>query len=337
MPDCREGHLVEVKYHHLSCGRHLHLPARKGIATTVLLVVVVIVIAVGAVGGYLALTSGGGSPASSTHSSTTHASSTTGTTTKPTSTEVPGGTTSTHSSSTTAVHSTTTTAAQTTTTTGVQSCSTTYTSGTGTQSSSSTIEENVIPLFQHLSNMTLTYSGASGGSNFDMRGSYAVQSAKTSGGITTYKVDINFNAGSGATDAIAWVQSNGNVIAIDMGGQNLTAPYAESTFLGFMSPFITEGAYMNQLQVYAGSIFQSSNQGTKTIGTVTLSVTEYTLKNTPQTFSDCGTSGSLNEYQLDLGQVQGTSYSVISYLHLNGTVDGQTTDMTIQVTWLARS
>ena len=297
-------------------------------ASSLLAVIVVIIIVAAAGAGYFALAGGKGS-------STTPSGSGTPTTSSSSTTQ--SGLTTTPSETTTSsqVRTTPTTTApqSTTTTTSAQSC--TYTGTTTGGSTAAEIQADIIPLFQQMSNMTMSYSGTYNGNSFSESGSYQVVSTSASGGVTTYKVNVDFNAGSYPAPASASVGSNGNVNWFDEFGNNPTGTNAENGFLGYMAPFLVEGAYKAQVQAYTGSGFTSSAKGPQTIGDVTLQVTEYTLKTTPESFTSCGVSGTLDTFQLNLGQTG--SFTIVSYLQIAGTVNGESVNLTIQVTWLASS
>ncbi|MDG7010900.1 MAG: hypothetical protein JRN57_02145 [Nitrososphaerota archaeon] len=294
---------------------------RRGIATVAIVVVIVVVIAAAGVGAYLVISSGGGNGSTTSHSTSTGL-----TTTRSTSTQ-----TQSQGQSTTQTTTQTTTQSTLTTSYNTQSCTVTGTATT-TQSTTDSIRLDVIPLFEQFTNMTMTYAGSTSSGNFSMTESYRVTSTSTSGGVTVYTVDLAYRVGGSVLNSSAAVDSNGNVLWVDEYGQNFTTN-AQQYFLGGISAFLIEGTYQGQLQAYTGSSFTSTSKGSQTIGSVSVQVTEYTLSSTPQTFTECGVSGSLSTYLLDVGQTT-SSFSFITYMHMVGTINGQSIDMTIQVTSL---
>ena len=63
-------------------------------------------------------------------------------------------------------------------------------------------------------------------------------------------------------------------------------------------------------------------------------VTSYTATNTPETFNECGNSFTINSFGLKVGAIQGTSVSLITYMHLDGVENGQSESFTIKLTWI---
>jgi len=312
---------------------------RPAIGTAIIVVVIVIIVAAAGVGVYLA-TSG---PSSSTTSSTTQSQQTTSSASLPTTSQASTSSSQSTSSSSTPTTQTTTTTSSTPTTQTTQTttgvvCSSTFTATTGSQNPAGTIQSNIIPLLQSFSNLSVTFSGTSNGTSYNERATYGVVSRSTSGGVTTYKMIVEFISGSTAENATAWVASDGTVPAVEQSGFNLTGSTAQEIVVGFMSPFTIDSNFVNELQVYTGSYFMSNGTFVQTFaGTngAVLHETSYVATSLPETFNQCGVSASLNAFHMDVAQLQGTSVYLVTLLHIDGTENGQNGDYTLQVNWAA--
>ena len=313
----------------ISDARWLDVNDRKAIGASVIAIVVVIVVVVAAGGIYLATQTGG--TTNTTSQGTTGQSTTSSHTTMQTTTQTTGSTEHTTTTQAHTTTTTTTTAVQTTTTTlSTYSCSSTYTSTSTTTGAAQTVQ-SVLPFFQSLSGMQVQYNGTSNGSSYNVVSSYNVIYASTSGGVTTYKVFISFNDGSSATNATAWVQSNGNVVALDFAGYNETGSMAGAALVGLMTPFTLEANYLGYIQVYTGTFYHSAGTSSVTLGTTTMTVTNYQANSLPETFSECGYTGTLDQFAMSVGTDPGTSFTLVTYLHISGTSDGTTGTFDIRV------
>ncbi|MDG6909424.1 MAG: hypothetical protein JRN08_03555 [Nitrososphaerota archaeon] len=301
---------------------------RKGIGASMVIAVLVILVVVAAGGIYLATQSGGGTPSSTTTTQST----TPPTTTSATTTTAPITTTSTTAMTSSAATTTTTSAQTTTTTQSTYSCSATYTSTTTTTTGAALTVQSVLPYFQSLSAMEVQWNGTSNGTPYNLEASYRVIYADTSAGMTTYKVEIDYYSSNGAPEnGTAWVQSNGNVTAVDFNGYNETGSMASSILVGLMTPFTVESSYVGYIEVYTGTYFHSSGTSTVTVGPTTMTVTNYQANNLPETYTECGYTGTLNSFSMSYGTVPGTSISLVTYLNFSGTSNGDSGDFTLRV------
>ena len=309
---------------------------RKGIAATILAIVIVIVVVVAAGGVYLATQSGGG--ASTTQTTTNQ--STTSTTKTAATTAQPTTTTTMPVQTTTQPQTTTTSPTQTTTEQSTYSCSVTYTSTTTSTTGASLTIQQVLPFFQSLSAMEVQWNGTGNGNSYNLDAKYNVVYADSSGGVTTYKVAIDFNDTTSHTaeTATAWIQSNGNVIAVDLGGYNETGSMASEVLVGLMTPFAEESIYLNYIEVYTGSsFFHSSGTSSVTLGPTTMTVTNYQANNLPETYTECGYTGTLNTFAMSVGTVPGTSINLVTYLNFSGTSNGDRGCFTIRVVSITKA
>jgi hypothetical protein len=181
--------------------------------------------------------------------------------------------------------------------------------------------------------MTISYNGTAG-TAFSMVTSYKVVSTSVSGGITTYKVNVTETlTGVITLSATAAVQSNGNVLWVDELGYNTTLN-AGTTFVGLMSPFLAETSLMGQTSLYTSSQFTASSPHSKTFGSTSMQVTDYSpATGLPLTLSGCGYTETISEFSLEVGTVPGTAVTLVTMMHLVATENGSTSiDFTIQVT-----
>lgn len=301
---------------------------RKAIGASLLAIVIVVVVAVAAGGIYFATQTGGGS---SNTTQTTTTQSTTSTTGPTQTTSHTTTTTAQQTTSTTPTHTTTTTSAQTTSSTlSTSSCSSTYTSTSTTTGAAQTVQ-SILPFFQSLKGMEIVYNGTDNGNSYNLDSQYTVIYADTSAGVTTYKVYISFNDGSSVANATAWVQSNGNVLALEIAGFNETGAVAGEALVSFMSAFTLESNYLGYVEVYTGSSFHSTGTSTVTLGPTTMTVTNYQANSLPETYTECGYTGSLTDFAMSVGTVPGTSITLVTNLHVSGTSNGDTGDFDIRV------
>jgi hypothetical protein len=148
---------------------------------------------------------------------------------------------------------------------------------------------------------------------------------------------IDFISGSTSENASVSVASNGTVSA-EVGGYPLPGSEAQALFVGYMAPFTIDSTFVNELQVYTGSYFMSNGTFIQTYaGTngAVLHETSYVAANLPETFSQCGVSATLNAFHMDVAQLQGTNVYIVTYLHLDGTSNGQNGDFTLDLNWAA--
>lgn len=321
---------------------------RSGIGTALIVAVVIIVVAAAGIGVYLATSSPSSSSTTTpsttqtpTQTQTTTSSSASLATTSQASTSssvLPASTTSTPaptSTQTTTTTSTTPSSQTTQTTTGV-ACTTTYTSTTAAQNPGASIQTDIIPLLQSFSNLSVSFSGTSNGTSYNEQATYGVVSRTNSSGVTTYQMIIHFSTGSTVENITAWVQSDGNVPAVEQSGFNLTGTEAQGVFVGLMSPFTIDSTFVNELQVYTGSYFMTNGTFVQTYGVTNgaiLHETSYVATTLPETFNQCGVSATLNAFHMDVAQLQGTNVYLVAYLHLDGTENGQSADFTLNLVW----
>jgi hypothetical protein len=192
--------------------------------------------------------------------------------------------------------------------------------------------------------MSINYSGTLSGTSFGYLVSYKVLSTSVSGDVTTYDVNITSTvkyAGLGVTEKLeAWVGSNGTVPLMiwNMGFTQVkynstTNPTATSYFVTQMMPLTTETSYVGQIPLYTGSQFTNEGTSSQTFGPTTMQVTTYDVANPPIDFNECGYSGHITAFSMQFGTVPNTnpSLTLITEMHMAGTFDSNSMDMTIKV------
>lgn len=330
-----------------------------------IVVVIIVLVAVAAVGAYVALGVGSSKPSSTTSTGTTTSSqvptSSTQTTTSTTSTPSTTSTTSSESLTTQTTQSTTqqtsqpstttsttstspvttsstiqsttsSTSYQTSTTSTTLSCSASSTSYTST--SVSTTSTDIVPLITSFPSMEVAYNGTSSGQSFNSVSSY--NTIYTSS--TTIKLNITYAASGSNINYLVWIQTNGNVLAADVSGYNLTGASAQSVVTGIFTSFFL---LQTDLGTYSGLLssgyFHSTGTSTVTIGQTTMKVTNYAAASLPETYTDCGITSTLQAFTLQVGTPPGTSTPLLTYLNESGstTQNGQTTSFDITLKLVA--
>ena len=144
-------------------------------------------------------------------------------------------------------------------------------------------------------------------------------------GSTTYKVAITErnNASSPTMSGTIWMKTDGTIIAVESGGQNLTGSQAsqlEST-LTFPIGFTAYRASI-LLPLYQGSgAIHVINQSSIVVGGTTVAVTNYGANYLPFTAGVCtnGFTQFITSFVFQTGQVSGASFVITPFLSIMGT------------------
>jgi hypothetical protein len=175
--------------------------------------------------------------------------------------------------------------------------------------------------------MQLKYNITSGTSQSNLTESFT----RVYASATTYKVTVSSSANGQVTPPeTAWILKSGTVLAINVGGQNITGTIAQTMIIGVFAGFSAEVQAGNQLSTYTAlQYFHTTGTASVTIGSSTFAVTNYAANKLPQTITDCvtGATTNLTAYKLSVGTPNGTSYKVVTYMQLAGssTNNGQQT------------
>lgn len=154
---------------------------------------------------------------------------------------------------------------------------------------------------------------------------------------TTYKIDLTYTSNGQSTPATLWIQKSGSLVAVDEGGQNITGALSSEIVTAYFAGFAAEAAAATQIGAYtSSSYFHSTGTSSVTVGSNTLTVTNYAINTSGETFTPCGASPiALTSYSLSVGTPSGSSTPVVTSMNLAGTetVSGQsvTIDYTISL------
>jgi hypothetical protein len=210
--------------------------------------------------------------------------------------------------------------------------------------------EDVIPLLTAYSSMTVQLNGTSSSSTSTASGGANITESYVTDYVssTTYKITLSFSESSASSSGVSgsytlWVLKNGTVTAaaISIGGnsQNLTGSEANEIVVGVFAGFITDVAANANLGAYtSSSYFHSTGSSSVTIGTTTMTVTNYAAITLPVTITNCdGSTTNLTAYALSVGTPPGAKGPLVTYAHFAGTTtqtDGSMTTFNevIQVT-----
>jgi hypothetical protein len=140
-------------------------------------------------------------------------------------------------------------------------------------------------------------------------------------GTDTYKLAFVVS-GEGFTESTtAWILTNGTVLAVDSGGQNSTGTTADDNLLPDSAPFVLVTAYdVAPSSILPASGTVATGQTSLTLGSVTMTVTNYRAETLPLVYSDCfGDTFTYNTFIVQAGTVPQTSFLLLTYLDLQGT------------------
>jgi len=126
--------------------------------------------------------------------------------------------------------------------------------------------------------------------------------------------------------------NNDTVLSASYSGYTFTGTEAKTEFDAIMGIFGLNEYFSSELGVYTDPTY-FTNQGTSTqmFGTVSFPVTTYAANSTPESITYCGVSATLTAFQLEVGTPPGTSLPFIVLLHIAGTSQGQSLDITFQL------
>jgi hypothetical protein len=294
---------------------------------------VIALVVVAAVAGYALLSKGPANSSSvqTTSSSSSSPSSTTvsttisigssgtstsqGTSTQSSSTVSSTSTTSSSLSSSTA-SSTTASTVQTSTPTTTITTSSSNTCSTNTTSPYATPLTDFATLLGNFSQLSMTLGSSTGSGVSHSESSYSVAYASTSGGLTTYKVEIN-NAGALSE---AWITSSGTVTAFNSGGSNETGAQASSALSSSAAPFLSLIVQGQLLDLYTSSPrVQPVNQTGVMLGPTSLYVTNFAARSLPALASTCTDAYTFTSFSLQAVAISGTDIILVTQENIQGT------------------
>jgi hypothetical protein len=176
--------------------------------------------------------------------------------------------------------------------------------------------------------MKLQYNITSGSTATSLTESYTRLYASS----TTYKISLANSVGGTNTTQTAWILKNGNVLAIDEAGTNLTGSVVQEMAVGLFAGFAAEVDVGSQLSTYTASqYFHSTGTSSATIGSNTFTVTNWAANKLPQTITTCSADQTTNltTFALSVGVPKGTSYEIVTFMQIAGstTINGQASNI----------
>jgi hypothetical protein len=139
---------------------------------------------------------------------------------------------------------------------------------------------------------------------------------------TTYKITLNYAVGAGTQNqtSTAWILKNGTVLAVNFAGQNVTGASAQTMVAGLFAGFSEEVFASSQLSTYTASqYFHSTGTSSVTIGSNSLTVTNYAANKLPQTITLCsGDVSTLTGFKLSVGTPRGTTFQLVTDFEIAG-------------------
>ena len=174
--------------------------------------------------------------------------------------------------------------------------------------------------------MTVYVSYTENGTSSNLTEAYTVQNTTQSAGVTIYNVVLDANVSSSGQEVVAQFAyaSNESVLSLSFDGTSMS-PSEGAIAISLMSGFAFELAFTNQfnLNLLTSTYLTKVNTTQVTLGPTTLSVTNYKPSSLPFTYSYCGTSAVLTQFELQYGNVPNSHFgSLLTYLVLQGTISG---------------
>jgi hypothetical protein len=227
-------------------------------------------------------------------------------------------TTSTVSGSQTSSGATSTTSTSSTSSSTSSSC-TTSTTTTTAAASNATIGLELVQLAQMFPKMSMSWGENSTNGPVVIDSSYVLDYAPGMG-TNTYKITYGESLQGFSQSTTAWILSNGTLLATETSGVNSSGSAAEFNLLLVAAPFFLVAAYGSSPSgLVPSSEIQAAGQSTVTLGNLTFSVTNYRADSLPLIFGDCSATYILTTFVLQAGVVPGTSFTLLTYLDMQGT------------------
>lgn len=198
-------------------------------------------------------------------------------------------------------------------------CATTTTT-VSNATADATLGLEFIQLSQVFSGMTADFGANTTEGPVVITGSYAVVYTP-SVSSSTYKVSFDQSYEGFSESGTAWILDNGTTIAFDSAGMNQTGADAVNDLLTFASPFLIVEAYnLLPSSIAPTASLQSTGQSIINYVNLSVTVTNYKASSVPVVYSDCfGDNYSLTTLVLSAGPVPGTSFTLMTYLDIQGT------------------
>jgi len=191
-----------------------------------------------------------------------------------------------------------------------------------------------IALIQQFSSIQFTVNGTENAKSYSE--SFGYTSTTLQSGI--YNVSATLNANSTSITYQFVVDSNNNTVisatTVAEGFKyTVTGAEAKSFFDAAMGLYGLEEYFNADIGVYTDSAyFTDQGTSTQTFGTVSFPVTTWVANSANEVINYCGVSATITAYTLAVGTPPGTSLQFITTLHFAGTAEGNSEDITFQLT-----
>jgi hypothetical protein len=183
--------------------------------------------------------------------------------------------------------------------------------------------------------MAMSATVVANGSNTGINASYIVNSVSTVGSLQSYNIAMNGSLGSpqgtlqNTADFV--YLSNGTITSITLNGQNGSL-YGFGIITALLVPFYLEFG-LNAIMGYMTSDLAQVNTTKVTLGSTTLSVTNYDLAHTPFTSNECGVNTTINSGSVQVGKVPGSNFgNLLTYVGFTGIIPGGLSSVVFRVT-----
>ena len=187
-----------------------------------------------------------------------------------------------------------------------------------------------ISLIQQFSSIQFQINGTENGKTSSISLGYA--STSPSAGIYNATMTEVTN-GTSISFSFLVDSNNDTVLSASYSGYTFTGTEAKTEFDAIMGIFGLNEYFSSELGVYTDPTY-FTNQGTTTMtfGTTSFPVTTYVANSPNESVTYCGVSATITSYTLEIGTPPGTSLQFIVLLHFAGTSQGQSEDVTFQLT-----
>ena len=174
---------------------------------------------------------------------------------------------------------------------------------------------------------------------FNINGTSAGTSENETFGYTTkalqpgiYNVSVSDSAAPGTFNFVVDT-NNDTVLSANLFGTVITGSQAKLEFDSFFGLFGLEEYYTGEIGVFTDpAYFTNEGTTTHTYGSVSFAVTTWGLNSANEQVDYCGVTATINSYQLSVGTPPGTSLQFITYLEFSGISEGETSNITFQLT-----
>jgi len=140
-----------------------------------------------------------------------------------------------------------------------------------------------------------------------------------------------FAGESQAGNATLYVLTNGTIVEAVINGQTMSG-FEAFAGLAYIIPFFLVSSYDTAFaSIYTSQYVSVVNMTTIPLGGG-IQVTNYAPKSLPFTYTDCGQSYTLNQFDIQIGMIHG--YTLLTYFLYSGTSNGTPNTVSFKITSL---